>query len=132
MTYLQTYRSQTMSKSDIVRQIAEEQGIELIDLPLSKSTTDCNQAVTFNNQQEYDNATEPSLSDHQDEPACAEFAEYVTRELLAGRDWQNLSSELLIFDLAYLGGGYQMALEWVCEELTEKQYLEYLEKLNED
>ena len=88
--------------------------------------------MTFNNQQEYDNATEPPLSNYQDEPAFAEFAEYVTRELLAGRDWKNLSSELLMADLVYLGGGYQWALEWVCEDLTEKQYLEYLEKLNED
>lgn len=87
--------------------------------------------MTFSNQQEYDNATEPPLSNYQDEPAFAEFAEYVTRELLAGRDWQNLSSELLMIDLVYLGGGYQKALEWVCEDLTEKQYLEYLEEQNQ-
>ena len=87
--------------------------------------------MTFNNQQEYDNATEPPLSDYQEEPAFAEFAEYVTRELLAGRDWKNLSSDILMADLVYLGGGYQRALEWVCEDLTEKQYLEYLEEKNQ-
>lgn len=72
-------------------------------------------------------SSEPPLSDYQDEPAFAEFAKYVTLELLAGRDWQNLSSDILMADLVYLGGGYQRALEWVCEDLTEKQYLEYLE-----
>jgi hypothetical protein len=84
--------------------------------------------MTYNNQFSYDNATEPELTDYQDEPAFAEFAEFVTLELLEGRDWQNLSSEILMIDLEYLGGGYQQALEWVCEVLTEKQYLEYLEE----
>jgi hypothetical protein len=84
--------------------------------------------MTYNNQFSYDNATEPELTDYQDEPAFAEFAEFVTLELLEGRDWQNLSSEILMIDLEYLGGGYQRALEWVCEVLTEKQYLEYLEE----
>lgn len=84
--------------------------------------------MTYANQFDYDNATEPEISDYQDEPAFAQFAEYVTLELLAGRDWQNLSSELLMSDLECLGGGYQRALEWVCEDLTEKQYLEYLEE----
>lgn len=84
--------------------------------------------MTYNNQFSYDNATEPELSDYQDEPAFAEFAEFVTLELLEGRDWQNLSSEILMIDLEYLGGDYQRALEWVCEVLTEKQYLEYLEE----
>lgn len=84
--------------------------------------------MSYASQHAYDNATEPPLGDYQDEPAFAEFAEYVTRELLAGRDWKNLSSELLMIDLVYLGGGYQRALEWVCEDLTKKQYLEYLEE----
>ena len=87
--------------------------------------------IIYNNQFSYDNATEPELYDYQDEPMFADFAEYVTLELLAGRDWQNLSSEILMIDLECLGGGYQIALEWVCERLTERQYLEYLEELNE-
>lgn len=86
--------------------------------------------MIYNNQFEYDNATEPELSDYQDEPAFADFAKYVTLELLEGRDWENLSSDLLMIDLEYLGGGYQRALEWVCGALTEKQYLEYLEELS--
>ena len=85
--------------------------------------------MLHNNQFSYDNALEPSLSDYQDEPAFAKFAEYVTLELADGRDWQNLSSEIM---LTYLKWGYQFALEWVCERLTEKQYLEYLEELNEN
>ena len=88
--------------------------------------------MRYANQHEYDNASEPPLSNYQEEPAFAKFAEYVTLELLNGLDWKNLSSELLMADLVYLGGGYERALEWVCEDLTEKQYLEYLEKLNED
>ena len=78
------------------------------------------------NQFEYDNA-EPDLSDYQDSPLFAEFAEYVTLELLNGRDWQNLSSDILMIDLDCLGGGYQMALEWVSERLTEDQLKEWLE-----
>ena len=84
--------------------------------------------MTYANQFDYDNATEPEMSDYQEEPMFAQFAEYVTLELLSGRDWQNLSSEILMIDLEYLGGGYQRALEWVCEVLTEKQYLEYKEE----
>lgn len=82
--------------------------------------------MTYANQFAYDNASAPELSDYQDDPMFAEFAEYVTLELLNGRDWQNLSSEILIIDLDCLGGGYQMALEWVCERLTEDQYLEWI------
>jgi len=110
-----------MSKSDVVRQLAEEQGVELIDLPLIG-------AKTFNNQQEYDNATEPPLSDYQDDPMFAEFTEYVTLELLAGRDCMGIDSHIFVIDLEYMVGGYQMALGWVCERVTEKQYLEYKEE----
>lgn len=80
----------------------------------------------YANQFSYDNASPPELSDYQDSPLFAEFAEHVTLELLNGRDWQNLSSEILMIDLDCLGGGYQMALEWVCERLTEDQYLEWV------
>lgn len=82
--------------------------------------------MTYANQFEYDYASEPELSDYQDSPLFAEFAEYVTLELLNGGDWQNLSSEILMIDLDCLGGGYQMALEWVCSRVTERQYLEWL------
>lgn len=82
----------------------------------------------YNSQWEYDNA-EPDFSDYQEEKKFAEFVEFVTIELLAGRDWQNLSSEILMIDLECLGGGYRMALEWVCEKLTEDQYLEWVNDL---
>lgn len=81
--------------------------------------------MIYNNQFSYDNAVEPELHDYRDEPKFAEFAEYVTLALLAGCDWKNLSSEILMIDLEW---DYQMALEWVSERLTEKQYLEYLEE----
>lgn len=77
------------------------------------------------NQFSYDNA-EPDFSDYQDEPMFAEFAEFVTIEMLSHCDWQNLSSEILMIDLECLGGGYQMALEWVSERVTEDQYREWL------
>ena len=82
--------------------------------------------MTYANQLDYDRSVEPDLSDYQDEPAFAEFAEYVTLELLNGRDWQNLSSEILMIDLDCLGGGYKMALEWVCERVTERQFREWV------
>ena len=78
------------------------------------------------NQFEYDNASEPDLSNYQEEKKFAKFAKFVTLELLNGRDWQNLSSEILMIDMECLGGGYQMALEWVSERLTEEQYREWL------
>jgi len=78
--------------------------------------------MTYANQHAYDNATEPELSDYQEEKKFAEFAKFVTLELLNGSDWQNLSSEILMIDLECLGGGYQMALEWVCARLTERDY----------
>lgn len=80
----------------------------------------------YNNQFDYDNATEPDLSDYQDSFQFAVFAQYVTLELLNGRDWQNLSSEILMIDLHCLGGGYKTAVKWVSERLTERQYLEWL------
>lgn len=83
--------------------------------------------MTYANQFAYDNASAPELSDYQDSPLFADFAEYVTLELINGRDWQNLSSEILMIDLDCLGGGYQMALEWVCERVTENQFKEWLD-----
>ena len=83
--------------------------------------------MSYANQHEYDNASEPELSDYQEEKKFAKFAEAVTLELLGGRDWQNLSSEILLIDVEFLGGGYQMALEWVCERVTERQYRDFLD-----
>lgn len=72
--------------------------------------------------------TEPKLSNYGDMPMFTDFADYVTSELLNGRDWQNLSSEIA---QTYLRWGYEAAFEWVIERLTKKQYLEYLEEINE-
>lgn len=85
--------------------------------------------MTYDNQFSYDQAAEPYLSDYQEEPLFADFAEYVTLELLNGRDWQNLNSQILMIDLECLGGGYQMALEWVCERITEDQYRAWIDDL---
>ena len=82
--------------------------------------------MTYNNQFSYDNATEPSLSDYQDEPAFAEFAEVVTLELLRGRNCQGIDGLIFLIDLELAGGGYQLALEWVCDRVTEDQYREWL------
>ena len=86
--------------------------------------------MTYNNQFNYDNAMEPELSDYQDDPMFADFVAYVANELMEGRDWKNLSSEHLMFDLECLGGDYQKELEWVWERVTENQYLEYLDELS--
>lgn len=82
--------------------------------------------MTYANQHAYDNASEPDLSDYQDSPLFAEFTEYVTLELLAGRDCQGIDSQIFMIDLELAGGGYQMALEWVSERLTEDQFKEWL------
>ena len=52
---------------------------------------------------------------------AVEFEEFVTLELLAGRDWQNLSSEILMIDLEIVGGEYQLALEWVSDRVAKIQ-----------
>ena len=87
--------------------------------------------MTYSNQFSYDHATEPELSDYKDEPAFADFVKYVTIELLRGRDCQGIDGLIFLIDLELAGGGHQLAIEWVSERLTEKQYLEYLEELNE-
>ena len=87
--------------------------------------------MTYGNQFSYDNATEPELSDYQDDPAFAEFVEYVTLELLRGRECQGIDGLIFLIDLELATGDYELALEWVSDRLTEKQYLEYLEEQNQ-
>ena len=81
----------------------------------------------YANQFSYDNAAEPEMSDYQEEKKFAEFAEFVTLELLAGRNCQGLDAQIFMIDLELADGGYQMALEWVCGSLTEDQFKEWLE-----
>lgn len=82
--------------------------------------------MTYANQFDYDHATEPELSDYRDSFQFAVFADHVTLELLAGRDCQGIDSQIFMIDLETAGGGYQLALEWVCEDVTEEQYREWL------
>ena len=82
--------------------------------------------MTYANQHAYDNASEPSLSDYQDEPAFAEFTEYVTLELLSGSDCQGIDAQIFMIDLKLATGGYQLALERVSARLTEDQYREWM------
>lgn len=82
--------------------------------------------MTYANQFDYDNASEPPLDDYRDSPQFAEFCGYVTLELLAGRDCQGIDSQIFMIDLEAAGGGYQLALELVSERLTEDQFKEYL------
>jgi len=84
--------------------------------------------MIYANQHEYDNATEPELSDYREEPLFAQFAEYVVLELLAGRDSMGIDSLIFMIDLKLAKGGYQLALKWVSERLTESQYIEYKEE----
>jgi len=81
--------------------------------------------MIYNSQLAYDNASEPELDDYRDEKKFAKFAEHVTLELLAGRDWQGIDSQIFMIDLELDGGGYQLALEWVCERVTERQYRDW-------
>lgn len=82
--------------------------------------------MIYANQFSYDNATEPELSDYRETYQFAEFCMYATLELLAGRDWQGIDSQIFMIDLELSGGGYQLALEWVFDRVTERQYLEEL------
>lgn len=83
--------------------------------------------MIYANQHAYDNASEPELSDYQEEKKFAKFAEHVTLELLAGRDCQGIDAQIFMIDLELADGGYQLALEWVSERLTEEQYREWMD-----
>lgn len=83
--------------------------------------------MTYANQFDYDHATEPDLGDYQEEKKFGKFAKYVTLELLAGRDCQDIDSQIFMIDLELEGGGYQLALEWVCGRLTEYQYRAWID-----
>lgn len=84
--------------------------------------------MIYANQHAYDNA-EPDFNDYQEEKKFAEFAEFVTLELLNGRDCQGIDSQIFMIDLELADGGYQLALEWVSDQLTEEQYRAWLDDL---
>lgn len=83
--------------------------------------------MTYANQFDYDNASEPDFNDYQEEKKFGKFAKYVTLELLAGRDCQGIDAQIFMIDLELAGGGYQLALEWVCERITEDQYRAWID-----
>lgn len=81
--------------------------------------------MTYANQFDYDNA-EPDFSDYREEKKFGKFVKYVTLELLAGRDCMGIDALIFLIDLDLEGGGYQLALEWVCERVTERQYRDWV------
>lgn len=81
--------------------------------------------MTYANQFDYDHATEPDLCDYREENKFAEFCDHVTIELLNGRDCQGIDAQIFMIDLELAGGGYQLAIEWVSERLTERQYRDW-------
>ena len=81
--------------------------------------------MTYANQFDYDNALPPDDRDYRDELLFAKFAKFVTLELLRGRNCQDIDGLIFLIDLKLADGGYQMALEWVCDRVTEKQYREW-------
>lgn len=83
----------------------------------------------YASQYQYDNATPPDASDYRDSSEFSAFAEFVALELLAGRDCIGIDSQIFMIDLELEGGGYQLALEWVSERVTEKQYRSWLDDL---
>ncbi len=85
--------------------------------------------MTYANQFAYDQATEPDLSDYRDSPEFADFCDHVTIELLNGRDCQGIDSQIFMIDLELAGGGYQLAIEWVSDRLTDVQYRAWLDDL---
>lgn len=82
--------------------------------------------MTYANQIEYDNATDAELSDYRESPEFAEFAEFVTLEILAGRDCMGIDAQIIMVGVRLARGGYQLALELVSEHLTERQFMEWL------
>lgn len=83
--------------------------------------------MTYANQFDYDNATEPDLSDYRDSPEFADFCEYVALELLSGRDCRGIDAQIFTIDVELSGGGYQLAVEKLGEKMTEDQYRDWRE-----
>lgn len=81
--------------------------------------------MTYANQIDYDNATEPELSDYRESYQFAEFCEYVTLELLDGRDCAGMSADMMLVELHMHQEGYSLALQIVSETLTEVQLKEW-------
>lgn len=82
--------------------------------------------MTYANQFDYDNASAPELSDYRDSPEFADFCEYVALELLSGRDCCGIDAQIFTIDVELSGGGYQLAVEKLGEQLTEDQFEEWL------
>lgn len=82
--------------------------------------------MTYANQFEYDNATEPDLDDYRESRKFAKFVEYVALELLAGRDCCGISSKIIMVELELNNAGFGLAREIVSNDVTEDQYLEWL------
>lgn len=82
--------------------------------------------MTYANQFEYDNASEPELSDYRDELMFADFVEDVTLDMLKRIDRCGIDAEILMFDVEQENGGYQLASEMVESRVTEEQYREWL------
>ena len=84
--------------------------------------------MTYANQFDYDNA-EPDFRDYREEKKFGDFCDHVTIELLNGRDCQCIDSKIFMIDLELACGGYQLAIEWVSDRLTEVQYRAWLDDL---
>lgn len=82
--------------------------------------------MTYANQFDYDNATEPELSDYQDSLEFDDFCEYVALELLEGRDCCGISSKIIMVELELNNAGFGLAREIVSNNVTEDQFKEFL------
>ena len=78
--------------------------------------------MTYANQHAYDNVSEPSLDDYQEEKKFGDFVEYVALELLAGRDCCGVSSKIIMVELELNNAGFALAREMVSNSVTERQY----------
>lgn len=81
--------------------------------------------MIYASQYQYDNA-EPSFGDYRDDSEFSAFVEYVADELLEGNDYEDLDAEIFSIDLDIDGGGHEMAIEWVSDHVSERQYREWL------
>lgn len=80
----------------------------------------------YANQHDYDQATEPELSDYRESRKFAKFVEYVALELLAGRDCCGISSKIVMVELELNNAGFGLAREIVSNDVTEDQFKEWL------
>ena len=81
--------------------------------------------MMYNNQFDFDNASEPELDDYSETKTFAEFCEWVALELLSDRNCCGIDHNIFYIDLMQTGGGFTKATEMAAERVTDRQFMDW-------